>query len=143
MFLPKFLGGVKGFKKNCQGGYTYFAFYCILINKFFENLPGGGVLIHTPLPPLPPPLCASMVLKRYLEIVSQDKFDPLKGLIPLSVIPLSGTHHFPLMSCQITCNFTILVICNVQWKLLNGITLGQRQIDSNKRLIPISKLGSK
>ncbi len=38
MFLPKFLGGVKGFRKNCQGGYTYFAFfYCIFINKFLEN----------------------------------------------------------------------------------------------------------
>ena len=31
----------------------------------------------------------------------------------------------------------------IQWKPLNGIALGQRQIDSNKRLIPISKLGSK
>ncbi len=53
-------GGVKGFRKNCQGGSTYFAFYCIFINKFFENLP-GGVLFHTPPSPLPPPLCASML----------------------------------------------------------------------------------
>ncbi len=51
-------GGVKGFRKNCQGGSTYFAFYCIFINKFFKNLP-GGVLFHTLSPSLPP-LCASM-----------------------------------------------------------------------------------
>ena len=36
-----------------MGGSTYFAFYCIFINKFFKNLP-GGVLLHTPL-------CASML----------------------------------------------------------------------------------
>ncbi len=48
-------GGVKGFRKNCQGGYTYFAFYCIFFNKFFKNLP-GGLLFHPPPPsPLPPP----------------------------------------------------------------------------------------
>ena len=57
-FLPKSLGGVKGFRKNCQGGSTYFAFYCIFINKFFKNLPGGCCFI----PPLPlTPLCASMI----------------------------------------------------------------------------------
>ncbi len=43
-------GGVKGFRKNCQGGVHLF---CIFINKFFENLP-GGVLFHNPLPPYPP-----------------------------------------------------------------------------------------
>jgi hypothetical protein len=30
----------------------------------------------------------------------------------------------------------------IQWKPLNGITLGQRQIDSNNRLIIISESGS-
>ncbi len=60
-------GGVKGFRKNCQGGSTYFAFYCIFINKFFENFP-GGVLFHTPLPPYPPPpLCASMPIPHFLN----------------------------------------------------------------------------
>ena len=55
MFLPKFLGGgVKGFRKNCQGVSTYFAFYCIFINKFFENLPGGWCCFIPPPPPLPP-----------------------------------------------------------------------------------------
>jgi hypothetical protein len=34
--------GVKSFRKNCQGGSTYFGFYCLFINKFLENLPGGG-----------------------------------------------------------------------------------------------------
>ncbi len=70
-FLPKSLGGVKGFRKNCLGGSTYFAFYCIFINKFFENLP-AGVLFHTPLPPVPP-LCASM--------------HPLLSLTPPSLFP--------------------------------------------------------
>ncbi len=57
MFLPKFLGGGQGFQEKLPGGYTYFAFYCIFINKFFENLP-GGVLFHTPpSPPLTPPVC--------------------------------------------------------------------------------------
>ncbi len=69
MFLPKFLGGVKGFRKNCYGGSTYFAFYCIFINKFFKNLP-GGVLFHTPPPPLaPPPLCASMDISCQLSVL--------------------------------------------------------------------------
>ncbi len=54
-------GGVKGFRKNFQGGSTYFAFYCIFINKFFENLP-GGVLFHTPPPPpYPPPVCIYVI----------------------------------------------------------------------------------
>ena len=35
--------------KNCLGGSPYFGFYCIFINKFFENLP-WGVLFHPPLP---------------------------------------------------------------------------------------------
>ncbi len=51
-FLPKSLGGIKGFRKIARGGSTYFGFYCIFINKFFENLPGVGVLFHTPLTPL-------------------------------------------------------------------------------------------
>jgi hypothetical protein len=51
--------GVNGFRKNCQGGSTYFAFYCIFINKFSENLPGvgpGGGAVSYPPPP-PPPVC--------------------------------------------------------------------------------------
>ncbi len=58
MFLPKFLGGGQGFQEKFPGGgSTYFAFYCIFINKFFKNLP-GGVLFHTPPPyPPPPPVC--------------------------------------------------------------------------------------
>jgi hypothetical protein len=55
--------GVISFRENCRGGSTYFSFYCIFINKFFENLP-GGVLFHTPFPPYPPPLCASMITAR-------------------------------------------------------------------------------
>ncbi len=49
--------GGQGFQEKLPGGSTYFAFYCIFINKFSETLP-GGVLFHTP-PPYPP-LCASM-----------------------------------------------------------------------------------
>jgi hypothetical protein len=48
----------QGFQEKLLGGSTYFAFYCIFINKFFENLPGGCCFIPPP-PPLPP-LCASM-----------------------------------------------------------------------------------
>jgi hypothetical protein len=51
-FLSKSLGGIKAFRKNCQGGSTYFGFYCIFINKFFKNLPGAhkanihGCFVH-------------------------------------------------------------------------------------------------
>jgi hypothetical protein len=31
---------------------------------------------------------------------------------------------------------------DTQWKLLNGITLGQRETDSNNQMIIISKLAS-
>jgi hypothetical protein len=40
MFLPKFLRGGPGGSRvsgKIARGYTYFAFYCIFINKFFEN----------------------------------------------------------------------------------------------------------
>jgi hypothetical protein len=37
------------------GGSTYFGFYCIFINKFFENLSGGVCFV--PPPPLPLPAC--------------------------------------------------------------------------------------
>ncbi len=52
--FPKSLG-VKAFRKNCQGA-SYLGFYCIFINKFFENLFGRCCII----PPLYP-LCASML----------------------------------------------------------------------------------
>ncbi len=70
MFLPKFLGGVKGFRKNYQGGPPIFAFYCIFINKFFENLL-GGVLFHTPPTPYPPPcvhLCVCLPDHKLLNV---------------------------------------------------------------------------
>jgi hypothetical protein len=52
--LPKYLGG-QGFQEKLLGGpwgSLYCGFYCIFINKFFENLP-GGLLFYPPL------LCAS------------------------------------------------------------------------------------
>ncbi len=59
-FLPKSLGGgVKGFRKNCQRGSTYFAFYSIFFNTVFKNLP-GGVLFNTPSPLPPPPPCVHL-----------------------------------------------------------------------------------
>ncbi len=54
MFLPKFLGG-QGFQKKLPGGSPYFVFYCIFINKFFKNLPGGGAVSSPLTPPLTPP----------------------------------------------------------------------------------------
>ena len=62
-------GGGQGFQEKLPGGSTYFAFYCIFINKFFENLP-GGVLFHTPPPPLTPPcvhLCSCRSFYLFLE----------------------------------------------------------------------------
>ncbi len=51
-------GGGQGFQEKLPGGSTYFGFYCVFINKFFENLSGGCCFI----PPSPsPPLCASMM----------------------------------------------------------------------------------
>jgi hypothetical protein len=62
MFLPKFLEGFKGFRKNCQGGTPILRFIAFLLTSFLKIL--RGVLFHTPPPPLPPPpLCASMVKK--------------------------------------------------------------------------------
>jgi hypothetical protein len=37
--------------------------------------------------------------------------------------------------------FTVCSMMIVQWKPLNGIALGQRQIDSNKRIRIKEKLG--
>jgi hypothetical protein len=57
-FLPKPLGGGHGFQEKFLGGSTYFVFYnfyCIFINKFFENLPGGGAVSYPPPPYTPPP----------------------------------------------------------------------------------------
>ncbi len=61
-FLPKSLGGVKGFRKNCQGGSPYFGFYCIFINQCFEICLRGVLHLPSPLPPTsppppPPPVC--------------------------------------------------------------------------------------
>ncbi len=50
----KSLGGGGGSRVSGKiaRGSTYFAFYCIFINKFFKNLPERSCFI--------PPLCASM-----------------------------------------------------------------------------------
>ncbi len=61
--------GVKGFRKNCQGGSTYFVFYCIFINKFFKNLPGGGGGCFIPLPPYPPCVHLCYDLSRLLRLL--------------------------------------------------------------------------
>jgi hypothetical protein len=61
-FLPKSLGGGaggQGFQEKLPGGSINFAFYCIFINKFFKNLPGGAVLYP---PSTLTPLCASIVM---------------------------------------------------------------------------------
>ncbi len=50
--LPKSLGRGQGFREKFPGGSPYFGFYCILNNKFFENLPWGCCFIP-PHPPLP------------------------------------------------------------------------------------------
>jgi hypothetical protein len=53
-------GGVKAFRKNCQGGPPILGLYWILINKSFEiRLGGEGSYIYPPLPPSLP-LFASM-----------------------------------------------------------------------------------
>jgi hypothetical protein len=83
MFLPKFLGGGggQGFQEKFPGGSTYFVFYCNFINKFFENLPGGGAVslgrggaaggrggccfIPPPPPPPYPPPCVHLCLEGF------------------------------------------------------------------------------
>jgi hypothetical protein len=49
--FAKSLGWVNAFQKKCQG-VPYFAFYCIFIEKVFENLPGGGGAYFLPPSPL-------------------------------------------------------------------------------------------
>jgi hypothetical protein len=54
-FLSKSLGcGSMFFGKHCQGG-PLFGCCCILVNKFYEDLPGGPIVY--PNPPLTPLLC--------------------------------------------------------------------------------------
>jgi len=64
MFLPKSLGGgvggIKAFRKNCQGRSPYFGFYCIFISKCFEICLRGVLYLPVTSPHLTP-LCASMV----------------------------------------------------------------------------------
>jgi hypothetical protein len=56
----------------------HFGFYCILINKFFENLTCGSSFI--PLTPLTPnPLCASTIVLRWHELWLGDNFINLMG----------------------------------------------------------------
>ncbi len=53
MFLPKFLRGVKGFRKNCQGGPPILRFIAFLLTSFSKICLGGCCFI----PPLTPPVC--------------------------------------------------------------------------------------
>ncbi len=59
MFLPKLQGGVKGFRKNCQGGPPILRFIAFLLTSFSKICLGGGCCFIPSPPPLPP-LCASM-----------------------------------------------------------------------------------
>jgi len=46
--------GVNAYRAQLPGRVHYFGFYCIFINKFFENLPGGSYAIpQFPLTPHP------------------------------------------------------------------------------------------
>ncbi len=74
MFLPKFLGGWRVSGKIAWGS-TYFGFYCIFINKFFKNLPGGCCFIPSPHPPHPPcvHLCFYPTLVQSSRLIFIDK----------------------------------------------------------------------
>jgi hypothetical protein len=45
-FLPKSLGGVKGFRKNCQGGPPILGFIAFLLTNFSKICLGGAVSVH-------------------------------------------------------------------------------------------------
>ncbi len=61
-FLPKYLGGVKGFMKNCQGGPPILGFIAFLFTSFSKICLGGGLLFHTPLPLTLPPPCVHLCI---------------------------------------------------------------------------------
>ncbi len=69
-FLPKILGEVNAFWAKSH----YFGFYCIFINKFFENLSGKrprGFCVITPLPTHPPsckPLSEELRIKAPISL---------------------------------------------------------------------------
>jgi hypothetical protein len=52
-FVAKIWGGGKAFGENCQGGFSYFGFYCIFIFiKSFEIRLGGSYTYPPPSPSL-------------------------------------------------------------------------------------------
>jgi hypothetical protein len=51
MFLPKFLGGVKAFRKNCLGGPPILGFIAFLLTSFSKICPGGGAVSYPPPTP--------------------------------------------------------------------------------------------
>jgi hypothetical protein len=65
MFLPKFLGGFKGFRKHCQGGLPILRFIAFLLTSFSKICLGGAVSY----PLYPPPPCVHLSLCYGLLIV--------------------------------------------------------------------------
>jgi hypothetical protein len=67
------------------------------------------------------------------------KFDHINQMITLSVITLSVFHcsKFNLVRNEECIMSRHLSKYNIQWALLNGITLGPRQTDSINRMIPL------
>jgi hypothetical protein len=68
--FAKILRGVKGFRKNCQGGPTIFGFIAFLLTSFSKICLGGCCFI-----PPSPLLCASM-FDRYDKIYFKDQTEP-------------------------------------------------------------------
>jgi hypothetical protein len=60
-------GGSRLSGQNCQGSPLFGYFYCIFINKIFENLQGGPIPMLYPPSPLTP-LCASMDLREDVKL---------------------------------------------------------------------------
>ncbi len=148
--------GVKAFRKNCLGGSPYFGFYCIFINKFFKNLP-GGVLSHPPHPPVcicwqQYSDCDEVFLIPIIIVIYFSSVRPRRR-IQLQRGEGQGPEerrargeevakgkHLRGRTEQAHLERAVQGIVKIQWKPLNGITLGQRETDTNNQMMLISEL---
>jgi hypothetical protein len=152
MFLPKSLGRVKAFRKNCLGGSPYFGFYCVFINKCFEICLRGILYLPSSLPPptSPPPLCASMNNSKKLSV---DLMNERIGLLfynfvtaflcdelrkPFLMVNIRQSFNFCLYYVNLKCCSSI----SIKFHFSDGVCSNRRASECGTRSPP-QKVSSK